>query len=76
MEREETIVLSLPINVIEELDEITKRENTTRNQVLIEALDQYYKMGRIWELIYKWGEESAKKLGIKDEDDIDRIIHE
>lgn len=76
MEREETIVLSLPVNIIEELDEIAKRENTTRSQVLIEALNQYYKMGKIWELIYKWGEESAKELGIRDEDNVDRIIHE
>ncbi|MCX6113089.1 MAG: hypothetical protein NTY22_07420 [Proteobacteria bacterium] len=76
MEQQETIVLSLPSNIIEELDEMVRREKTTRDQVLIEALDQYFKSGKIWEQIYQWGEESARELGIKSEDDVDRLIHE
>ena len=76
MEQQETIVLSLPSNIIEELDEVVRREKTTRDQVLIEALDQYFKNGKIWDHIYKWGEESARELGIKNEDDVDRLIHE
>jgi len=76
MERQETITLSLPSNIMEELDEIVKREKTTRNQVLIEALDQYFRNGKIWEQIYQWGEEAARELDIKNEEDVDRLIHE
>lgn len=73
---EQTITLSLPSEVIEELDRKAKEENRTRNQLLIAAIDQYFERGRTWDQIFKWGEEAAKELGIKDEKDIDRLIHE
>ena len=76
MEHQETITFSLPSNMIKEIDKIAEKENITREQILSEALTQYLNMGKIWEQIYKWGEESAKELGIKTEEDIDRIIHE
>ena len=28
-----------------------------------------------WQQIRKWGEETSEKLNIKDEDDVDKIIH-
>ena len=76
MEEEQTITLSLPSGVIEELDKMAKEGNTTRNQLLTAAIDQYFKSGRIWEQIFKWGEEAARELGNKDEKDVHRLIHE
>lgn len=75
-EEQRTIALSLPSKVIEELDRMARQENRTRNQVLRAALDQYLKSGEIWRQIYRWGEEAAEELGIKGEEDVDRLIHE
>jgi len=36
----------------------------------------YIRQEKRWELIYKWGEEKAKELKIKDEEDIERLIQE
>jgi len=55
---------------------MAREENTTRSQILRTAIDQYFKSGRIWKQIYKWGEEAAKELGIRTEEDVDRLIHE
>jgi len=71
-----TISISLPLKIVREFDNMAKRSKTTRNNVLKEALNLYLENDRLWEQIYKWGEESAKKLGISDEDDIDKLIHE
>jgi len=76
MEAQRTITVSLPAKVIEELDKMAREENTTRSQILRTAIDQYSRSGRIWKQIYKWGEEAAKELGIRTEEDVDRLIHE
>ena len=76
MKAQRTITVSLPAKVVEELDRMAREENTTRSQILRAAIDQYFKSGRIWKQIYKWGEEAAKELGIKTEEDVDRLIHE
>ena len=77
MEEElETITLSLPSRMIRELDEMAKKVKATRSQVLGAALEQYFKSDKVWEQIYRWGEECAKECGIKNEEDIDRLIHE
>ena len=76
MEAQKTITVSLPAKVVEELDKMAREENTTRSQILRTAIDQYSRSGRIWKQIYKWGEEAAKELGIKTEEDVDRLIHE
>ena len=76
MEAQRTVTVSLPAKVVEELDKMAREENTTRSQILRTAIDQYSRSGRIWRQIYKWSEEAARKLGIKTEEDVDRIIHE
>ena len=75
-EKLETIILSLPSRMIRELDEMAKKAQTTRSQVLSAALEQYLKSNKVWEQIFRWGEECAKEFGIKNEEDVDRLIHE
>jgi len=67
---------SLPPQIYREVEELAKQKETSKSQLLREALIQYVTSERRWQQIRKWGEETAKRLGIKNEDDIDRIIHE
>lgn len=67
---------SLPPEVYRQVDELAQQRKTSRSEVLREALKQYVASERRWQQIRKWGEETARKLGIKSEDDVDGIIHE
>ncbi|MFC1716350.1 hypothetical protein ACFL6S_21945 [Candidatus Poribacteria bacterium] len=37
---------------------------------------QYLRSHEIWKQIFERGEKWAKELGIKDKEDVDRLIHE
>jgi hypothetical protein len=47
----------------------------SKSELLRRALDLFLASELRWQQIRKWGEETSEKLNIKDEDDIDRIIH-
>jgi len=67
---------SLPPEIYKQVEELARQRETSRSQVLREALKQYVASERRWQQLRKWGEETTKRLGIKDEDDVERIIHE
>lgn len=77
MARQTKIVnLSLPPDVFAEVDSMAKEKGKSRSEILREALSWYTETNKLWKQIYRWGEESAQKLGIKDERDVDRLVHE
>lgn len=67
---------SLPPEIYEDVNELARQTQTPRSQILREALKQYVVSERRWQQIRKWGEETAGELKIKDEDDVERMIHE
>ena len=67
---------SLPPEVHRQVDELAQQRKTSRSEVLREALKQYIASERRWQQIRGWGEETARELGIKSKEDVDRIIHE
>ena len=77
MARKTKIVnLSLPYETYKQVEELANRMEVSKSELLREALKQYVASERRWQQIRKWGEEAAKKSSIKDEDDVNRIIHE
>lgn len=77
MPRKTKIVnISLPEKTYKEMDRLAKKKDVSRSELLRDALSQYVASETRWEQIRKWGEESARKLGIKTEDDVDRLVHE
>lgn len=67
---------SLQPEVYRQVDELAKQKKTSRSEVLRQALKQYIASERRWQRIREWGEKTAKRLGIKNEDDVERLIHE
>ena len=67
---------SLPPEIYKEVEELAKQRETSRSQVLREALKQYVASERRWQQLRKWGQETKGRLRIKDEDDVERIIHD
>jgi len=77
MPRKTQIVnMSLPLEICEEVEKLAKKKKTSKSGILKESLEQYIKQEQQWNLIYKWGEEKAISLGIKDEKDVEKLIQE
>ena len=76
MSRRTRIVnLSLPLEIYEKVEKLADLKGVSKSEILREALKRYIASEIRWLQIRKWGEETAEKLGIKDED-VDRLIHE
>ena len=67
-----TITLSLPPEMADKIEELTKEEGRTRSELLREALRRYAEEQE-WKKIYRYGEMKAREKGIT-EDQIEDII--
>jgi len=66
--------LSLPPEMVKQIDELAKEEGMTKSEFFREAVRQYIRKKR-WEKIREYGARKAAKLGIKEED-VERLIDE
>ncbi len=66
--------LSLPPQMVEQIEELAKEEGMTKSEFFREAVRQYIRKKR-WEKIREYGARKAAKLGIKEED-VERLIDE
>jgi predicted transcriptional regulator len=71
-----TLSLSLTQEMYNQVEEFAEQMEISKSELLRRALDLFLASELRWQQIRKWGEETSEKLNIKDEDDIDRIIHE
>ena len=67
-----TIILSLPPEMVDKIEELMKEEGRTRSELLREALRRYAEEQE-WKKIYRYGEMKAREKGIT-EDQIEDII--
>jgi len=61
MEKQETINISLPSDMIREIDRLAKKENVTVDKIMIKSLNQYLQNHEVWQKIFKQGEEWGKR---------------
>ncbi|MDP2704484.1 MAG: ribbon-helix-helix protein, CopG family [bacterium] len=69
------ISVSLPKEIVRKLEEARRRQGQSRS-AFIQALINKEAEKRDWEEIYELGRQTAKRMNITSEDDIDRILHE
>ena len=67
--------ISLSKELYGKIEDVALQENRTKSELVREAFRQY-SANRNWSRIRQWGDETARKLQIKDEQDIDKILHE
>lgn len=72
----QTLNISLPRDLVKKADSVAKSEYKTRSELVKTALMVYLKEKSAWESIFEAGARSAKKLGIKSEEDVYRIVDE
>lgn len=70
MKTAKTFSVSLPPELAEEIDELSDQEGLSRSELTRLALRRYIKSNERWKLLRKWGEKSAQKLGLEDEQDV------
>jgi len=66
------INISVPPALAKRIEKIAKEENRTKSELLREAF-HVYEFNRDWAKIRAWGQDTARRMGIKTEDDVERI---
>lgn len=73
-----TLTVSLPPQVFEEVEKLAKEERKTKSELFRDMIRIYedYLDERRWRRLRRLGRETAKKLNITSEEDIERLVHE
>lgn len=66
--------ISLPQDLVKWADAIAKLEYRNRSELIREALRVYLEEKSAWEEIFAFGKKQAKKLGIKNEADVNKLV--
>ena len=67
------ITISLPADLLEETQRAARQEDRSRSELIREALRQYL-ASRRWQRLRRWGAETSERLGLKSEDDLQRLL--
>jgi CopG family transcriptional regulator/antitoxin EndoAI len=67
MRSTQTVTISLPPDLAEEMDRLAAEERRTRSELLREAFRQYVERRRRWERIFSVGEEVAATRGLTED---------
>jgi len=72
------ITLSLPSEMAAKVERFAKTEKKSKSQLFRDMFVVYeeYVAEKEWQEIFRFGEETAKRLGITSEEDIERIVNE
>ncbi len=66
--------ISLPPKLYEDVEKLAEEQSKAKGEFVREVIREYVEKDRRWKQIRKWGEESAKKMGIKSERDVERLV--
>lgn len=72
----QTLNIALPSELVKRVDRLAKKEYRNRSELIREALRVYLKDKAEWEQIFEYGKKVGKIMGIKSEEDVDRIVYE
>ncbi len=74
MRTTKVLTLSLPPEMVKEVESLVKDENRTKSELFREALRKYINDKR-WQQIRQWGLRTSQELGISTDKEIDELIH-
>jgi len=69
------ITVSLPLDLLQETQRAAQEEARSRTDLIRDALRQYL-ASRRWQRLRQWGAETADRLGLKTEADLQRLLDE
>jgi len=68
------ITVSLPTGLLRQTQRAAREEARTRSELIRDALRQYL-ASRRWQRLRQWGAETAERLGLKTEADLQRLVN-
>jgi len=76
--KSKVLSLSVPPEIAQELDNMVKTENKNRSELFKDMFRTYKESlaEREWRELYSFGKETAKRFGIKDEEELFKILNE
>lgn len=72
----QTLNIALPRDLVKKVDEVAKKEYRNRSELIREALRVYLKDRQEWNDLSAYGKAIGKKMGIKSEEDVNKIVYE
>lgn len=72
----QTLNIALPKDLVKKVDEVAKKEYRNRSELIREALRIYLTNKQEWNDLLDYGKKIGKKMGIKSEADVDKIVYE
>ncbi len=72
----QTLNIALPTELVKKVDLVAKKEYRNRSELIREALRIYLEDKSDWEKIFKLGEKVMQEMGIKGEEDVNRMVYE
>jgi len=72
----QTFNIALPIDLVTQMDLVARSEYRNRSELIREAVRVYIDKADRWERIFSAGRQVAKKMGIKNEEAVNRIVLE
>ena len=76
MRNTKVLSISLPAEMLEWAEVMATEENRTMSELVREALRVYQRERQAWQGIFAYGEANAKRLGLKSEEDVVRMVRE
>jgi metal-responsive CopG/Arc/MetJ family transcriptional regulator len=72
------LAVSLPPSAADEFDQLAEAEGRNKSELFREMLRVYrvYRLTRDFESLQRYGAAQARRLGIRDEEDVERLIDE
>lgn len=75
MRTTKVMTLSLPPDMLIEVEKITAQENRTKSELFREALRKYIN-DKHWLQIRQWGLKASQELGVSTEEQVNELIHQ
>lgn len=72
----QTLNIALPKDLVKKVDELAKKEYRNRSELIREALRVYLTDKKEWNDLLDYGKKVGKKMGIKNEEDVNKIVYE
>ena len=75
MRTTKVMTLSIPPDMVREVEQIISKENRTKSELFREALRKYINDKR-WLQIRQWGLKASQEIGVSTEEEVNDLIHQ
>ncbi len=75
MSERKILNISLPEELYSTVHDLAERENKTKAELAREMITEYITKREQWATIRQWGVESASKMELSSEEELDDLIH-